>query len=77
MTSPYELLGKRKLREAEIDPRAAKIMDELICMNRINLDSGMAEAVALQYIGEARRRDPQHPITMWLAEEMRKRGLIE
>lgn len=63
------------------DPVAAKIIDELICLlsppiRLENLDYSITDA-AFQYLADYRNEHPGYPITLSIANELRRRKLIE
>lgn len=63
------------------DLKAAKIIDELITLIGVNQwDRKIPDyniiADGLAYIAETKRENPQHPVTVWLMFELRRRGLI-
>lgn len=64
-----------ELNELEL---ACKAMDELICVigfHGLSLSS-MAVTDAMTMIADARSKNTGYPITAWLADRMRERGML-
>jgi len=65
-----------KMTELE---RACKLLDELLCLmgstNAGKLDFH-CQREALEMIAAARKNNPDYPITVWLADILKDRGLL-
>jgi hypothetical protein len=58
--------------------RACKLLDELLClmgMNGRTLDLH-CQREAMDMIAAARKNNPNYPITVWLADMLKERGLL-
>lgn len=58
--------------------RACKLLDELLCLFSVRddrLDSHCMRE-AMEMIAEARKNNPEYPITLWLVDRMKERGLL-
>jgi 2-keto-4-pentenoate hydratase len=58
---------------------ACKLLDELICRlslaERLDINERMVIA-AMEMIAARRAANPDYPITLWLSDRMRERGLV-
>lgn len=59
------------------EEQAAYIIDNLMVLFEVYQDDYHIVRMALGYIAEVREKNPNHPITVSLANYMRKKGLIE
>lgn len=65
------------MKLSKIDPKAAKLLDELLVLFDLYECDYDIVRESLQYISKCRQSDPQFPITISLSNFMCKRDLIE